>query len=150
MPTERWENCKVQIRKDFLPPEDKLAVGAPREDDPAAAWANLKFEQGEDFDDFSLRLHAFLCLFPTFLDVFDTDALEQMLQKFPVLAVRAYRKRNGPGPYGGTNLFQMLRDMRDVLTELNFIGAGAAKAGKAGAAKAAGRGAVRPASHAAR
>ena len=54
-----------------------------------------------------------------YLDVFDTARIEELLTKFPTLAVRTYRKRNGDGPYTNTNLFKLLRDMKALLSELN-------------------------------
>ena len=144
LPSVRWQESRVQIRKEhFLPPPDKNSVASPQ-DDPASAWKNLKYTAGEDFDDFALRFHAFISLYPTFIDVFDTNFIEELLVKFPALAVRTYRNRNGAGPYTTTNLFKMMRDMQALLSELN-AGSSKRPAGqKAGAV--AGAGAVRPAS----
>jgi hypothetical protein len=119
LPSVLWQESKVQIRKEyFLPPPDKNSVAAPK-DDPASAWTNLKFVTGEEFDDFALRFHSFISLYPMYLDVFDTARIEELLTKFPTLAVRTYRKRNGDGPYTNTNLFKLLRDMKALLSELN-------------------------------
>ncbi len=149
----RWKECKEEIKqRHFLIKNEDSPVAPPRED-PAVAWANLKFLSGEDdFDDFALRFHAFMSFYPSFLDVFDTDRIEQLLIKFPAPAVRTYRKRkNSPGPYSDTNLFEMLREMQAILQELNK-GAPPKQAkgvtAKGAAAKSASVGSVRPASHA--
>ncbi len=153
----RWKECKEEIKQQHFLVKDEDSPVAPPREDPAAAWKNLKFISGEDdFDDFALRFHALMSLYPWFLDVFDTDRIEQLLVKFPAPAVRAYRKRkNSPGPYNDTNLFEMMREMQLILQELNkgappkqARGAIAKNAtAKSATAKSATAGSVRPASH---
>ena len=145
----RWKGCKEELKQQHFLIKDEDSPLAPPREDPAVAWTNLKFVSGEDeFDDFALRFHAFMSIYPSFLDPFDTDRIEQLLIKFPAPAVRAYRKRkNNPGPYSNTNLFEMMREMQTIIQELNK-GAPPKQAKGAAAKKSAAAGSVRPASHA--